>query len=71
MRMELGRNDSSKRRGQRNDPEPTVKESLPPAASATAPSTQEETEVEDKPVPDDLSEISDDPDDILEREDVS
>ncbi|KPJ12285.1 Zinc finger CCCH domain-containing protein 13 [Papilio machaon] len=70
MRMDLGRNDSSKRRGPRNEPEPIVKETLPPVASASAPSTQEETEVEDKPVPDDLSEISDDPDDILEREDM-
>lgn len=66
--MDHGRNDN-KRRAPRNEPEPSVKESIPAAQSVNAP--PEETDVDDKPIPDDLSEISDDPDDILEREDVS
>lgn len=40
------------------------------AVAATAPARLD-PEADDKPIPDDLSEISDDPDDILNREDVS
>ncbi|KAH9639873.1 hypothetical protein HF086_015724 [Spodoptera exigua] len=69
MRMDLARGDGNKRRAPRNEPEPTAKET-PPATQAppTAP-PRPEAEVDDKPIPDDLSEISDDPDDILNRED--
>ncbi|XP_049879549.1 zinc finger CCCH domain-containing protein 13-like [Pectinophora gossypiella] len=63
MRM---RND---RRGPRNEASPAAKETPPPAQTATAPPRQE-AEVDDKPIPDDLSEISDDPDDILNRDDM-
>ncbi|CAH2067198.1 unnamed protein product, partial [Iphiclides podalirius] len=70
MRMDLGRNDVSKRRGPRNEPETVVKETPPPVQPAPAAPPPEEVDVEEKAVPDDLSEISDDPDDILEREDM-
>lgn len=69
MRMDLGRGEGNKRRGARNEPEPPAKETPPPAQAVSAPPRQE-TDVDDKPIPDDLSEISDDPDDILNREDV-
>ncbi|CAG4998089.1 unnamed protein product [Parnassius apollo] len=69
MRMDHGRNDNNKRRGLRTEPETAVKETPPPVQPAAV-SSHEEVEVEDKPVPDDLSEISDDPDDILERDDM-
>lgn len=71
MRMDLARGDGNKRRAPRNEPEQTAKE-IPPATQTapTAPPRQE-AEIDDKPIPDDLSEISDDPDDILNREDVS
>ncbi|CAH0700417.1 unnamed protein product [Spodoptera exigua] len=71
MRMDLARGDGNKRRAPRNEPEPTAKET-PPATQAppTAP-PRPEAEVDDKPIPDDLSEISDDPDDILNREDMA
>lgn len=76
MRME------HKRRGPpRNEPPPAEKQTLSPAqpaAAAVRPATAPVrsdagagAEVDDKPIPDDLSEISDDPDDILNREDVS
>ncbi|XP_068621669.1 fl(2)d-associated complex component-like isoform X2 [Battus philenor] len=70
MRMDLSRSDSNKRRGPRNESETVVKETLPTVQPTVTAPAQEEAEVEDKPVPDDLSEISDDPDDILEREDM-
>ncbi|XP_045511339.1 fl(2)d-associated complex component-like isoform X2 [Colias croceus] len=65
MRMDHGRNDNNKRRP-RNETE--VSKDI--AAQAPTASAHEETEVDDKPIPDDLSEISDDPDDILERDDM-
>lgn len=69
--MDLARGDGNKRRPPRNEPEQTAKET--PTATQTAPAapSRQEAEIEDKPIPDDLSEISDDPDDILNREDVS
>lgn len=70
MRMDLNRGDN-KRRGPRNEPEPAAKETPPPAQTPSATAPRPEAEVDDKPIPDDLSEISDDPDDILNREDVS
>lgn len=60
---------ANKRRPPRNDPQTAEKQTPSPAQPAAAPPRQE-TDVEDKPIPDDLSEISDDPDDILDREDV-
>lgn len=69
MRMDMGRGD--KRRGPRNDPEPSAKETPPPTQVAPIAPPRQEPEIDDKPIPDDLSEISDDPDDILNREDVS
>lgn len=71
MRMDMSRGDGNKRRLPRNDPEPPSKNTPPPAQPAPATSTRTDTEIDDKPIPDDLSEISDDPDDILNREDVS
>lgn len=68
MRMDL-RGDGNKRRPQRNEPEPTAKDTAP-IPSAPANTSRTETEIDDKPIPDDLSEISDDPDDILNREDM-
>ncbi|XP_050670430.1 uncharacterized protein DDB_G0284459-like isoform X1 [Leptidea sinapis] len=65
-RMDHGRNDGNKRRGPRNEQEP-VKEI---AAQAVTTAVTEEADIDEKPIPDDLSEISDDPDDILEREDM-
>ncbi|KAM3964594.1 LOW QUALITY PROTEIN: uncharacterized protein ACR2FA_000981 [Aphomia sociella] len=72
MRMDLGRGDGNKRRQPRIEPEPPAKETPPPPPqpAVTAPARQE-TEADDKTIPDDLSEISDDPDDILEREDMA
>ncbi|OWR44339.1 hypothetical protein KGM_211150 [Danaus plexippus plexippus] len=67
-RMDHGRNDGNVRRAQRTETD-TSKET-PTAAPTTATVQSEEVENEDKPIPDDLSEISDDPDDILEREDM-
>lgn len=63
-----------KRRGPpRNDPVAPEKQTPSPALPAAAAPAKTETnaETDDKPIPDDLSEISDDPDDILNREDVS
>lgn len=71
MRMDLGRGDGNKRRGPRNEPEPPPKDTPPPAQTPAVATARQETEVDEKPIPDDLSEISDDPDDILDREDVS
>lgn len=65
--MEMNRND--KRRGARSELESNPKET-PPSTQPQAPPPRQEAEVDDKPIPDDLSEISDDPDDILNREDV-
>lgn len=70
MRMDHGRNDGSKRRAPRNETEPVAKETPPPVQPAPA-APPEEIDGDEKPVADGLSEISDDPDDILEREDVS
>lgn len=67
--MDHGRNEGNKRRAPRNETE-TTKELVAPSTQATATAPPEEQEADDKPIPDDLSEISDDPDDILEREDV-
>ncbi|XP_063376543.1 zinc finger CCCH domain-containing protein 13-like [Cydia fagiglandana] len=58
MRMDM----RDKRRPQRLEPEAGAKE-----AAAAAP---RDADADDKPIPDDLSEISDDPDDILNREDM-
>ncbi|XP_028166734.1 zinc finger CCCH domain-containing protein 13-like isoform X1 [Ostrinia furnacalis] len=70
MRMDVGRGDGNKRRMPRNDPDPPSKNTPPPAQSATV-TSRPEADVDDKPIPDDLSEISDDPDDILNREDMA
>lgn len=58
----------NKRRPARAEAEPAAKETPPPAPAPAAPGKEPEP---DDPIPDDLSEISDDPDDILNREDVS
>lgn len=71
MRMDLVRGEGGKRRAPRNEPEQTVKETPPSTQTASSAPPRSEAEVDDKPIPDDLSEISDDPDDILNREDVS
>ncbi|XP_023941530.2 zinc finger CCCH domain-containing protein 13 [Bicyclus anynana] len=65
-RMDQGRND--KRRAPRNETE-TAKDSAPTTQTAPVAQTDEQ-DGDEKPIPDDLSEISDDPDDILEREDM-
>lgn len=70
MRMDL-RGEGNKRRPPRNEPEQSAKETPPSTQTAPAAAPRPEVEVDDKPIPDDLSEISDDPDDILNREDVS
>lgn len=62
--MDHGRNEN-KRRAPRNE---TETKEAPPSTQVAAAS--EEPEADDKPIPDDLSEISDDPDDILDRDDV-
>lgn len=64
--MDHGRNDPNKRRAPRNETE--TKEAVPSTSQPTV--TAEDQEADDKPIPDDLSEISDDPDDILDRDDV-
>lgn len=69
--MDLLRGEGGKRRGPRNEPEQTVKEAPPSTQTTSSVPPRSEAEVDDKPIPDDLSEISDDPDDILNREDVS
>ncbi|CAK1550123.1 unnamed protein product [Leptosia nina] len=66
MRIDHVRNES-KRRGGRTEPE--AGKDLPAQVPTAAP-THDDAEVDDKPIPDDLSEISDDPDDILERDDM-
>ena len=71
MRMDLARGEANKRRPPRNEPEQIPKETPPATQTATTAPPRQEAEVDDKPIPDDLSEISDDPDDILNREDVS
>ncbi|XP_037976761.2 zinc finger CCCH domain-containing protein 13 isoform X1 [Plutella xylostella] len=58
----------NKRRPARAEAEPAAKETPPPAPAPAAPGKEPEP---DDPVPDDLSEISDDPDDILNREDMA
>lgn len=66
--------EGNKRRPPRNEPEAAAKEPAPAAQSAQAAAVvppRTDADVDDKPIPDDLSEISDDPDDILNREDVS
>ncbi|XP_037301570.1 zinc finger CCCH domain-containing protein 13-like [Manduca sexta] len=68
VRMDMSRGDG-KRRG-RNELEPSAKETPPPVQAASIPSRQD-IDIDDKPIPDDLSEISDDPDDILNREDMA
>lgn len=72
MRMDAGKADNNKRRPQRTETEP-VKDAPPVVSPQSVPVTvtRVETEGDDNPIPDDLSEISDDPDDILNREDVS
>lgn len=71
MRMDLNRGDGNKRRVARVESDTPAKETASPAPQpvVVAPARQD-TENDDKPIPDDLSEISDDPDDILEREDM-
>ncbi|XP_013182926.2 zinc finger CCCH domain-containing protein 13 [Amyelois transitella] len=69
MRMDMGRGDGKRRMARNEPPEAAVKHTPPPAQTAAAPA-RTDTDVEDKPIPDDLSEISDDPDDILERDDM-
>ncbi|CAH0726056.1 unnamed protein product, partial [Brenthis ino] len=64
-RMDHGRNENNKRRAPRNE---TETKEAPPSTQVAAAS--EEPEADDKPIPDDLSEISDDPDDILDRDDM-
>lgn len=65
MRMDMNR------RGQRSEaPAPPAEKEAPPPTSAPVAPVRADTD-DDKPIPDDLSEISDDPDDILNREDVS
>lgn len=66
MRLDVDRGD--KRRNVRNEPDQSSKDTGHPQTSTA--STRQETEIEEKPIPDDLSEISDDPDDILNREDM-
>lgn len=66
-RMDHGRNDPNKRRAPRNETE--TKEAVPSTSQPTV--TAEDQEADDKPIPDDLSEISDDPDDILDRDDMA
>lgn len=74
-----------KRRGAPRTEPPAAEKQAPPAAppaaappaapalaAAPAPAApRADPADDDKPIPDDLSEISDDPDDILNREDVS
>ncbi|KAL4712841.1 hypothetical protein ACJJTC_011911 [Scirpophaga incertulas] len=68
IRMD-SRGDGNKRRGPRNDSEVPPKETQPAPAQMAATTSRQETE--ENPIPDDLSEISDDPDDILNREDMA
>lgn len=71
MRIDVSRGDVNKRRPIRNESEPATKETPPPVQpSATTPRQENEIEDKDKSIPDDLSEISDDPDDILNQEDM-
>ncbi|XP_041970188.1 zinc finger CCCH domain-containing protein 13-like [Aricia agestis] len=68
-RLDHNRSEGNKRRAPRNESQDTSTKEAPSAThNATMSEDQDE---EDKPIPDDLSEISDDPDDILEREDMA
>ncbi|XP_047041687.1 uncharacterized protein DDB_G0284459-like isoform X3 [Helicoverpa zea] len=71
MRMDLARGDGNKRRAPRPDPEPPAKETPPASQTTSTAPPRQDAEIDDKPIPDDLSEISDDPDDILNREDMA
>lgn len=66
MRMDMGRVD--KRRPQPR-PEPEILQEPVSVPPQTVLQNRQEPE-DEKPIPDDLSEISDDPDDILNREDM-
>lgn len=68
MRMDM-RGESNKRRPPRNEPDSTQKD-IPTTSQPAPAAAPRADEVDDKAIPDDLSEISDDPDDILNREDV-
>lgn len=72
MRMDVVRGEGNKRgRAPRNEAEQTAKETPPPPQTTSTAPPRPDADIDDKPIPDDLSEISDDPDDILNREDVS